>query len=66
LYNDLIGTTMWVKGMLYLYFDGTGSGGMPEIVAGPFHSREDADIFMKENDIEEGRFYFVDELYDEE
>lgn len=52
--------------MWYLYYDHTGSGSIPEIVAGPFHLREDADTYMKGNGITEGRFYFVEQLYDEE
>jgi nitrous oxide reductase accessory protein NosL len=50
----------------YIYFDYTGRGGMPEIVAGPFANQQEADDYMKENNIQEGKFYFVDELFDEE
>lgn len=47
-----------------VYFDYTGAGRAPELIAGPFKSTDEAEEYMKGNEWE-GSNYFVDQ-YDEQ
>jgi len=51
---------------LYVYFDATGAGSMPSVVAGPFPTQEAADQYMIAEGMTDPQLYFTDVLYDEE
>ena len=50
--------------MFAIYYDYTGAGRGPEVIAGPFSSMEEATEYAKENDYV-GSDYFIDNYREE-
>ena len=48
-----------------VYFDYTGGGRGPEVIAGPFDSEEQADEYLAEQFDPSDKDYFVDEYHEE-